>query len=188
MGSLTAICGPMFSGKTEALLEIINTAELAHKRVAVLKPAVDSRYRGWVVSHSGSRHVATEFSDVVSLVSAIEPSVLAAIDEAQFLSADAVEAICRLADGGLDVAAAGLDLDFRGEPFQSMSTLVDSAGIVKHLTAVCTRCGGVATRTQRFAGGVPAPFIEPIVLVGDDSIYQPRCERCYAAERLEGSA
>lgn len=188
MGSLTAICGPMFSGKTEALLEIINTAELAHKRVAVLKPAVDSRHRGWVVSHSGSRHVATEFSDVDSLVSAIEPSALAAIDEAQFLSPDAVEAICRLTNGGLDIAAAGLDLDYRGEPFQSMSSLIDSARVVKHLTAVCTRCGGVATRTQRFAGGTPAPFGEPIVLVGDDSIYQPRCERCYAAERLEVSA
>jgi thymidine kinase len=188
MGSLTAICGPMFSGKTEALLEIINAAEQAHKKVGVLKPAMDSRHRGWVVSHSGSRHVATEFSGVCSLVSAIEPLALAAIDEAQFLSPDAVEMICSLADGALDIAAAGLDLDFRGEPFQSMSALIDSAAVVKRLTAVCTGCGGVATQTQRFADGAPAPFAEPVVLVGGESIYQPRCERCYAAERLEVNA
>jgi thymidine kinase len=178
----------MFSGKTEALLNIIRAAEDAKERVAVLKPSVDSRSPGWVVSHAGSRHVATEFSDVASLLSAMERSRIAAIDEAQFLTPDAVEAICRLATGNVDVTAAGLDLDYRGEPFTSVSALVHSADVVKRLTAVCTRCGGVATRTQRFANGAPTPLDEPVILVGDESIYQARCERCYFQERLEISA
>ncbi len=183
MGSLTIICGPMFSGKTEALLSIIRTAEQANETVAVLKPTVDSRSPGWVVSHAGSRHVATEFSNVGSLASAIELSSVAAIDEAQFLVPASVQTIFRLANGDVDIVTAGLDLDFRGEPFQSVSALVDSADVVKRLTAVCTRCGGVATRTQRFAGGAPAPLEESVVLVGGKSIYQARCERCYAEER-----
>jgi thymidine kinase len=174
----------MFSGKTQALLNILREAQSAGSCVALVKPAIDSRNPGEVVSHSGERHRASEIGSVAELSLAAKDAAVVAVDEVQFLDREVIGFLRQLASVGLAVTVAGLDLDFRERPFPSVQALRELADSVRVLTATCTRCGAEATRTQRFVHGEPAAITDPVVLIGGIETYQPRCKRCYDLERV----
>ena len=160
-GWLEVICGCMFAGKTEELIRRINVLSYAKKKIIVFKPEIDNRYSDKeIVSHAGTKEVI-------------------AVDEVQFFDRDIVDVCEYLADKGLRVMVAGLDKDFRGEPFGVLPELLTRAEFVTKLTAVCAKCGAPATRTQRLVDGSPASFEDPIVLVGAVDHYEPRCRHCH---------
>lgn len=179
-GWVEVIAGPMFSGKSEELIRRVTRAVIAKQRVQVFKHAIDDRYVEMAVaSHAGRTLIAEPISSSAQLVAAVaEESQVVAIDEAQFLDLDLTGVVGRLADAGKRVIVAGLDLDFRGEPFGPMPELLARAEVVEKLTAIC-RCGRAATRTQRLIQGRPAHEEDPIVLVGAAESYEPRCRSCH---------
>jgi thymidine kinase len=190
-GWLEVVCGPMFSGKSEELIRRLRRAEIAGQRVLIVKPRIDDRYDvAHVVSHAGAkmRAVAAESSrEVLRLAAGYD---VVGVDEAQFFDDGIVDVVRELVARGLRVVAAGLDTDFRAEPFGSMPTLLSIAEFVDKLQAVCHRCGGTATRTQRLLGGEPAPFSGATIQVGALDSYEARCTACYARgdEPLAASA
>ena len=183
-GWVEVIAGPMFSGKSEELIRRVTRAVIAKQRVQVFKHAIDDRYANLAVaSHAGRTLEAELVSGSTELLARLEPDTqVVAIDEAQFLDAGVVSAVQRLADGGTRVIVAGLDLDFRGEPFGPMPELIARAEVVEKLTAIC-RCGLAATRTQRLIRGKPAHYDDPTVLVGAAESYEPRCRACHVILR-----
>ncbi|ADI15185.1 thymidine kinase [Truepera radiovictrix] len=186
-GFLELIVGPMFSGKSEELIRRVTRAFIAKQRVQVFKPALDGRYHAQAVaSHNGRTLEALAVSDVEEMRAALSEAVqVVAIDEGQFLSAALVGFACDLAESGKRVMIAGLDLDFRAEPFGPMPELLSRAESVTKLTAVCVRCGAPATRTQRLIGGHPAHYDDPVILVGAAEAYEPRCRACHRVPRAE---
>lgn len=190
-GFLELVVGPMFSGKSEELIRRATRALIARQRVQVFKPALDTRYdslhEGIVVaSHSGRTLAAEAVADVAALRAALgSDTQVVAVDEAQFFSDDLVPLASDLAEAGVRVIIAGLDLDFRAEPFGPVPELLARAESVTKLTAVCVRCGAAATRTQRLIGGHPAHFGDPVILVGAAEAYEPRCRACHRVPRRE---
>jgi thymidine kinase len=181
-GYIELICGSMFSGKTEELLRRIRRAEIARKRLQVFKPQIDHRYGVQrVASHTGTAwdHVLPVpcATDLLTLVA--PDTQVVAIDEIQFFDTEIANVCEELADRGKRVIAAGLDQDFRGEPFGPMPLLLAMAESVDKLTAICVVCGGPATRTQRLINGVPARFDDPVILVGGSESYEARCRACH---------
>ena len=174
------IVGPMFSGKSEELIRRVTRALIARQPAQVFKPAIDDRFdRLAVASHAGRKLEAQPVVDVAQLELAVaDETHVVAIDEAQFFDEELVALVGRLADKGKRVIIAGLDLDFRGEPFGPMPGLLARAEVVEKLTAIC-RCGRAATRTQRLIRGAPAHYDDPIVLVGAADSYEPRCRECH---------
>lgn len=170
----------MFSGKSEELIRRVTRAVIAKQKVQVFKHAIDDRYAKMAVaSHAGRTLEAELVASTAELFGRLEPEAqVVAIDEAQFLDLAIVQAVQQLADAGKRVIVAGLDLDFRGEPFGPMPELIARAEIVEKLTAIC-RCGLAATRTQRLIQGRPAHFEDPTVLVGAAESYEPRCRTCH---------
>jgi thymidine kinase len=175
-GHIEVIVGPMFSGKSEELIRRVNRAVIAKQKVQVFKPAIDNRYDAVAVaSHNGRTWEAQAINSVEEIKERLEPDTqVVAIDEGQFLSDDLVQLCVDLADEGKRVIVAGLDLDFRGEPFGPMPSLLAHAEMVDKLTAICS-CGRAATRTQRLIGGHPAHYDDPVILVGAAESYEPRC-------------
>jgi thymidine kinase len=181
VGALEVLCGPMFSGKTDELI-----ARARAREALVFKPAVDTRHpRDRVVSHSGASIEAVALTDSAELLEAAGDAAVVAIDEVQFFDGGLLEAVELLRARGSDIVAAGLDLDFRREPFATTRRLAEAADRVERLEARCSRCGRPATVTQRLVNGRPAPLDDPVVRIGDEELYEPRCEECWAAERLE---
>jgi thymidine kinase len=181
-GWLEVVCGPMFSGKSEELIRRLRRAEIAGQRTLIVKPRIDDRYDvTHVVSHSGSRLRAVAAESAADLLRISEGYDVVGIDEAQFFDAGIVAAVETMVARGARVVAAGLDTDFRHEPFGSMPTLLALAEFVDKLQAVCHRCGGPATRTQRLVDGVPAPFAGETIQVGALDAYEARCASCYQA-------
>lgn len=181
-GHIELICGSMFSGKTEELLRRIRRSQIARKKIQVFKPQVDHRYGlERVRSHNGVAHeevvVAESADDLLSMVE-FDTEVVA-IDEVQFFDWRIAEVCEELADSGKRVIVAGLDQDFRGEPFGPMPLLMALSENVEKLTAICVVCGAPATRTQRLIDGVPARFDDPIILVGGSESYEARCRACH---------
>ena len=171
----------MFSGKTDELI-----ARARARGAVVFKPAVDTRHpRDLVVSHSGASIEAVSVEDSAELLAAADDAAAVAIDEIQFFDPGLAEAVELLRARGSDVVVAGLDLDFRREPFPTTRRLADAAERLERLEARCTRCGRPATVTQRLLNGRPAPLDDPVVRIGDDELYEPRCEECWVAERVE---
>lgn len=172
----------MFSGKTEELLRRIRRAEIARKKVQVFKPAIDNRYGlVRVASHNGvAREDAIVVAGAEAILDRVTPdTAVVAIDEVQFFD-DGVCHVCdRLAGRGLRVIAAGLDQDFRGEPFGPISALMALAEYVDKLQAICVVCGAAASRTQRLIDGKPARYDDPIILVGGSESYEARCRSCH---------
>jgi thymidine kinase len=170
----------MFSGKSEELIRRLRRAEIAGQRVLIVKPVIDNRYDvGHVVSHAGATmHAVTARSsdDVARLAQGYEA---VGVDEVQFFDDGIVEAIDALVRGGARVVAAGLAQDFRGQPFGAMPTLLCVAEFVDKLEAVCHRCGGPATMTQRLVDGSPAPFEGETIQVGALDSYEARCRACH---------
>ena len=179
-GWLEVICGPMFSGKSEEMIRRLRRAEIAGQRVVIFKPRIDDRYGATdVVSHAGARMRAVPVSSVPELVSRAHGHEVVGIDEVQFFDPSVVAAALSLADGGTRVVAAGLDQDFRRLPFGPMPELLAHAEFVDKLQAVCHRCGGTATTTQRLIDGAAAPYSGETVLVGAAEAYEARCRECH---------
>ncbi|WP_369910842.1 thymidine kinase [Meiothermus sp. QL-1] len=181
-GWIEVVVGPMFSGKSEELIRRVKRALFARQRVMVFKPRLDDRYHiSDVFSHDGRRAEAIAVRDSAELRAHLSeplPDVVA-VDEAQFFDAGLVKLLLGLADQGVRVICAGLDMDFRGEPFGIMPELLARAEYVQKLFAVCPVCGGPATRTQRFVNGKPARYDDPVIQVGAAETYEPRCRRCH---------
>lgn len=180
-GWIEVICGCMFAGKTEELIRRINVLSYARKNILVFKPKIDDRYSTTeIASHAGSKVPCIVISEAKEILNHVNYDTdVVAIDEIQFFDEDVVDICEYLADSGLRVMVAGLDKDFRGEPFGVLPDLLTRAEFVTKLTAVCAKCGAPATRTQRIINGKPASFNDPIVLVGAKEAYEPRCRHCH---------
>jgi thymidine kinase len=180
-GWVEVICGSMFSGKTEELIRRVKRAEIARQQVQVFKPAIDVRYHpDKVTSHSGAAFEAAVVGSAREILSLLEPdTAVVAIDEAQFFDAEVADVCRQLADRKLRVIVAGLDTDFRGEPFGAMPRLMAQAELVDKLQAICVRCGAPASRTQRLIDGRPASYDDPVIMVGAAEVYEARCRQCH---------
>ena len=179
-GWLEVICGPMFSGKSEEMIRRLRRAEIAGQRVVIFKPQIDDRYDAVdVVSHAGARMRAVPVSSVSEVVEHAKGFDVIGIDEVQFFEPVIVSRALELADGGARVVVAGLDQDFRRLPFGPIPDLLSYAEFVDKLQAVCHRCGGPATTTQRLVDGQPAPYSGETVLVGAAEQYEARCRDCH---------
>lgn len=178
-GSIEVITGSMFSGKTDELIRRLRRATIARQKVQVFKPAIDNRYVvEKVTSHAGSDYDAVPIQSSQDIISNLDPeATVVAIDEAQFFDNEIMVIAQTLADKGLRVIIAGLDTDFRGEPFGPMPILMAQAERVDKLHAICMVCGEDASRTQRLVNGEPANYDDPVVIVGASELYEARCRR-----------
>ena len=184
-GWIEVICGCMFSGKTEELIRRVTRAVIANQGVLVLKHVFDNRYKGVhkISAHNGLSIEATPIRTVAEIMPLVEEGTqVVAIDEVQFFSAKnapSLSVVCRrLADRGIRVICAGLDTNFRGEPFGPTAILMAEAERVTKLHAVCMVCGrDNASFTQRLIDGNPAPYGAEEILVGGKESYEARCRR-----------
>ncbi|TSB44772.1 thymidine kinase [Alkalicoccobacillus porphyridii] len=181
-GQLEVICGGMFSGKSEELIRRVRRVGFGKLKAQVFKPLLDNRYSvEEVVSHNGNKVWAEPVSKASELLEAVdEDTSVVAIDEVQFFDEDIISVASQLADAGKRVICAGLDLDFRGEPFGPTMRLMAIAEQVTKLQAVCACCSGSASRTQRLINGEPASYHDPVILVGASESYEPRCRSCHS--------
>lgn len=185
-GWMEVVAGSMFSGKTEELLRRVRRATIARKRVQVFKSHLDDRYAGlWSVSsHDRRTFEAIPVDSSAQILLRLDPMAqVVAIDEAQFLDAGIVQVASSLADRGRRVILAGIDSDFRGEPFGPMPQLMAVAELVDKLHAICVLCGAPASRNQRLIGGKPAPYESPTIMVGAADAYEARCRACHMVPR-----
>ncbi len=184
-GSLEVICGGMFSGKTEELVRRVRRARIARQMVQVFKPAIDTRYTAEAIqSHNGLGVEAVPIQTASELLTLLKPeTTVVAIDEVQFFGWEITEICQQLADRGLRVIVAGLDMDFRGEPFGPMPVLMAQAEEIDKLQAICVVCGAPASRTQRLIDGRPAMYDDPVILVGGSESYEARCRQCHQVPR-----
>jgi thymidine kinase len=172
----------MFSGKSEEMIRRLRRAEIAGQRVVILKPRIDDRYDATdVVSHAGARMRAVPITSADEVLDRAHGFDVVGIDEVQFLAAAIVGHALELVNSGVRVVAAGLDQDFRRLPFGPMPELLSHAEFVDKLQAVCHRCGGPATTTQRLVDGQPAPYSGETVVVGAAEQYEARCRGCHEA-------
>ncbi|MDQ3162449.1 MAG: thymidine kinase [Actinomycetota bacterium] len=179
-GWLEVICGPMFSGKSEEMIRRLRRAEIAGQRVVIFKPRIDDRYDAAdVVSHAGARMRGVAVEGVAELAARAHGFEVVGIDEVQFFAPEIVATALDLADAGTRVVAAGLDQDFRRLPFGPMPELLARSEFVDKLQAVCHRCGGPATTTQRLVDDRPAPYSGDTVVVGANENYEARCRDCH---------
>ena len=181
-GWIEVIAGVMFSGKSEELMRRVRRAMIAKKRVQVFKSHLDARYAGLfaVSSHDQRTVQAVPVDSSSQLVSRLDPTAqVVAVDEAQFLDDGVIAAATMLAERGRRVILAGLDTDFRGEPFGPMPHLMAVAEVVDKLHAICVLCGAPASRNQRLLHGRPAPYDSPTIMVGATEAYEARCRACH---------
>lgn len=180
-GWIEVITGSMYCGKSEELIRRVRRAKIAKQEVQVFKPAIDDRYhKANVASHNGEQMEAIPIDQAADLLGKLKPDVdVIAIDEANFFDQQLVGLCERLADQGFRVIVAGLDRDFRGEPFGPMPGLMALAEYVDKLHAICVQCGNPASRTQRLIAGKPAQYDDPIILVGATDVYEARCRKCH---------
>ncbi len=181
-GWLEVISGNMYAGKTEELLRRVRRIEYAKKSIIVFKPKIDNRYSvDEVVSHNNLRTKSIPIRDAKEMLEHLpeELPYAIAIDEIQFFGNDMINAIENLADKGVRIIVAGLDRDFRGEPFGIMPELLSKAEYVTKLFAICQVCGAPATRTQRLIDGRPASYNDPVIMVGAKEQYEARCRHCH---------
>lgn len=188
-GKLEVICGSMFSGKSEELLYRLRRAEYAKKKVLTIKHAIDNRKSySCIVCHSGGQREAFPLGNceesLKTLFQLADNSIdVIGIDEIQFFPEQTISMICSLLEQGKRIIVAGLDLDFRGEPFGIMPALLALADEISKLRAICTSCGDEANFSQRLINGSPARYDEPIILVGGEECYEPRCRLCFEIDR-----
>ena len=184
-GSVEVICGSMFCGKTEELIRRLRRAEIAKQNVQVFKPCIDQRYDAVrVTSHAGMNFDAVSINTASEILKWLKTNTtVVGIDEAQFLDEEIIAVVKKLADKDIRVIVAGLDLDFRGEPFGSMPVLISIAERVDKLQAICMVCGEPASRTQRLVNGAPAHYHDPVVIVGASEMYEARCRQHHEVPR-----
>ncbi len=181
LGKITVICGSMFAGKSEELIRLARRALYARKKVQVFKPKIDNRYdESNVVTHLGVQYNAVAVSSVKDLATKVEPDTqIVLVEEAQFFDASLADLSVKLADEGKEMILAGLDQDFRREPFGPMPRLLAVADEVVKLRAICMNCGAPASHTYRVIDGKPAHWDDPIVLIGATEAYEARCRNCF---------
>lgn len=180
-GHIEVICGPMFAGKTEELIRRTTRMDYAKRNYLVFKPVIDNRYAiDEIVSHSHYRAKAINIEHASDIYHYIKDDTQAiVIDEVQFFDNELIPIIQGLADKGIRVICAGLDCDFKGQPFGIIPSLLAIAEDITKLTAICQVCGEVATRTQRIINGCPAYEDDPVVMVGAAESYEARCRHCH---------
>ena len=187
-GWLEVISGVMFSGKSEELIRRVRRAVIARKKVQVFKSHLDERYAGVyaVSSHDGTIVEAEPVQHAMEIMEKVRPDTeVVAIDEAQFLDKGIVRVANALARRGVRVIAAGIDSDFKAEPFGAMPELMASAEVVDKLHAICVVCGGPASLNQRLINGKPAPYDSPQIMVGGRESYEARCRHCHEVPRKD---
>ena len=174
-GRVEVICGSMFSGKTEELIRRMKRAKLARQKVEIFKPAIDVRYSEEdVVSHQGNAITSTPVESAASILLMGSDADVLGIDEAQFFDEQIVDVCNDLANRGIRVIVAGLDLDFKGQPFGPMPQLCAIADEVTKVHAICVRCGALAYVSHRIVEG------DRQVMLGETHEYEPLCRQCYA--------
>lgn len=181
-GWIEVICGSMFSGKTEELIRRLRRAEFARQKVEIFKPGVDTRYHAHdVVSHEGTSIRSTPVPGSSHLLLLTNEIQVVGIDEAQFFD-DGLPGVCeQLANTGIRVIIAGLDMDFQGRPFGPMPQLLAMAEYVTKVHAICVRCGELAHYSHRT---IPS---KRLVVLGETDSYEPLCRQCYNAALKEKS-
>jgi len=181
IGIIEVIAGPMFAGKTEELLRRVKRMEYAHKNIVLFKPQIDDRYeKSYIVSHNQRKALCVSLKDAKEMFDYVNDKTdSVVIDEFQFLEKDAIDIVLAFRNRGIKVIVSGLDLDFKGEPFGIMPTILSYADVVTKLTAICVCCSEPATRTQRIIDGKPANYNDPLILVGAKESYEARCATCH---------
>lgn len=175
LGWIEAICGPMFSGKSEELMRRLRRAMIARKRVQVFKPVIDDRYSlDEIVSHNDLRMKSQAISTAADILPNLESRTeVIGIDEANFFGPSLTEVATHLADSGKQVIIAGLDTDYMGRPFPPMPELLSVAESITKTLAICMRCGNPAKHTQRLVDATD------LIVVGASGMYEARCRRCF---------
>lgn len=186
-GWIEVVVGPMYSGKSEELIRRVRRAKIAKQKVQVFKPDIDIRYsKDEVASHCGDKEGAIPVKNSLDILNYLEENTqVIAVDEVQFFDNNLIDILMKLADNNKRVICAGLDMDFRGEPFGCVPKLMAVAEFVDKLQAICMICGNPATRTQRLINGKPANYKEATVLVGAKESYEARCRQCHEVPRDE---
>ena len=185
-GWIECICGSMFSGKSEELLRRIKRGVIAKQKVLLFKPSIDNRYEENMVStHNGNSYESVNIDKAEQIYDYIidKKYDIIGIDEVQFFDEKIVEVINKLADDGIRVIVAGLDMDFKAEPFHPMPEIMAVSEMVTKLHAVCNKCGKEASRSQRLIDGEPARYDNPIVVIGASESYEARCRHCHEIKR-----
>ena len=173
-GWIEVITGCMFSGKTEELIRRLRRAKIAKQKVVIFKPIIDTRYsNNAIVSHSEQSLPSILIKDANEILELAEDAQVIGIDEAQFFSNDLVDVCNKLADEGKRVLVAGLDMDYRGIPFEPMPQILSIAEYITKSLAICVECGNPADRTQR---KIASP---ERVIVGAADMYEARCRKCH---------
>lgn len=174
LGTIEVIAGSMFSGKTEELIRRLKRAKIAKQKVEIYKPVVDVRYsESEVVSHDENAIHSTPIENSANILLLAGDVDVIGIDEAQFFDKGLIEVVAKLAQMGIRVIAAGLDMDFKGEPFGPIPGLMAVADYVTKVHAICVRCGSIAQFSHRLSEK------EQVVLLGEKDIYEPLCRSCY---------
>lgn len=177
-GWIEVICGSMFSGKTEELIRRLKRARIARQEVEIFKPAVDVRYDEVdVVSHDSNAIQSTPVASSNQILLMAGDVDVIGVDEAQFFDNELPEVCNKLANAGIRVIVAGLDMDFTGKPFGPIPALLSTAEYVTKVHAICIKCGNLAQYSHRIAGG------EKLVELGETESYEPLCRKCYFGER-----
>lgn len=186
VGWIECICGSMFSGKSEELLRRIKRGLIAKQKILLFKPTIDNRYIADKVStHNGNSYDSICINNAIEIYDYIKNDSydIIGIDEVQFFDKNIITIINDLADRGIRVIVAGLDMDFKGEPFFPVPEIMAISEIVTKLHAVCSVCGCEASRSQRLIDGKPAKYNDPIVVVGASESYEARCRHCHKIEK-----
>jgi thymidine kinase len=173
-GWIEVITGCMFSGKTEELIRRLRRAKIAKQTVVIFKPNIDTRYStNSIVSHTEQSLPSILIKDVKEILDLVEDAQVIGIDEAQFFSNDLINVCNQLADDGKRVIVAGLDMDYRGVPFEPMPQILSVAEYITKSLAICVECGNPADRTQRKTTSSER------VIVGAADVYEARCRKCH---------
>lgn len=179
-GRIEVVCGSMFSGKTEELIRRMRRAEFARQKVEIFKPTIDTRYSDEdVVSHDRHKIRCTPVDSSADILKQATDIDVVGIDEAQFFDAGLPEVCNRLANRGIRVIVAGLDMDFKGVPFEPMPALCAIADDVTKVHAICVRCGALAYASHRIVAD------ESRVMLGETAEYEPLCRECYQKAMTE---
>ncbi len=174
IGTIEVVAGSMFSGKTEELIRRLRRAKIARQKVEIFKPAIDVRFSETeVVSHDDNSIRSTPVENSANILLLAGDVDVVGIDEAQFFDNGLIEVVTKLANNGIRVIAAGLDMDFKGAPFGPIPGLMAVADHITKVHAICVRCGNIAQFSYRFPGK------EQVVLLGEKDIYEPLCRSCY---------
>ena len=177
-GCIEVVCGSMFSGKTEELIRRLRRAQFANQKIAIFKPTVDNRYSDVeVVSHDFHKLTSTPIKDPADMLKVGPEVKVVGVDEAQFFDASLVEVCQTLANRGVRVIVAGLDMDYLGQPFGPMPRLMAVAEDVQKVHAICVKCGALATYSHRLSKS------QDLVLLGEKDVYEPLCRACFNAAR-----